>query len=331
MSKAGSARHLVMTVGVTLAMTVGGLLTAPAAQADESTPMTSTPAQTAPPAQTGEGMAPTTQTFDGEYVVEGGASMFAGNCFNARSLNVASRQYWDCGVERAALNISGETFADYQAEHLYLGNTFNVRGGTINLAGGVYEGNRFIANTIIIRGNALFVGRNSFEGQVVVKDPEQVAGEIYTGEITPRDADRISHEVDELVNCTGMMLAPFAFGRLDTAGEFANVTPNGEIAIHNLMAAGNDHDPLGRCADDLRRDEFAQFSAIATVDGPRDAATSSASFTHSELLLFHLSLMDCRDRMNAARPEGPGATLAALLECGESKTVTAKPSDSPAP
>lgn len=322
---------MLATAGATLAVTVGGLLTAPTVQADDSTPLTSAPAQTATPTQPGGGVAPTTMTFDGEYVVEGGASMFAGNCFNARSLNVAGRQYWDCGLERAALNISGEVFANYREEHLFLGNTFNVRGGTINLAGGVYEGNRFVANTIIIRGNALFVGRNSFEGQVIVKDPEQVAGEIYTGEITPGDIDRISYEVDELANCTNMLLSPQAFGRLDTAGEFANSTPNGEVAIHNVIAVANNYDPLGRCVDDLRRDDFAQFSAIATVDGPRNASASSAAFTHAELLLFHQELAECRDQMNAARPSGPGAALAALLDCGESKTVATKASDSPTP
>ncbi|WP_405585858.1 hypothetical protein [Streptomyces sp. NBC_01092] len=316
MERSGIARRALARVGATVAVALSGFLAVPAAQAEEGTaPMAPGSTSAVPHA---------TQSFDGEYVTVGGASIFAGNCFNARNITVGSAQYRDCGVERAALNITGDVLTRYHQENLYLGNSFNVRGGTINLAGGVYEGNNFVANTIIIRGNALFVGRNTFEGEVFVKDPDQIAGEVFfVDEITPTHADAIAADVDNLVNCTNTLLDPQAFGRLDTEGEFINSTMNGEVGIHNLIAAGNNTDEFGRCAQTLSASEFAHFSAIATVDGPRNVS-ASGTITHAELELFHRELQECGDQMNAARPQSPGAAVGALLDCGESMTVTSK-------
>ncbi|WP_227025886.1 hypothetical protein [Streptomyces fodineus] len=288
--------------------------------------MTVTPAQTATPTTPGQSEIPgTTQTFDGDYVVVDGASMFAGNCFNAREVNVASRQYRDCGVERAALNITGHVLTEYDREHLFLGNDFNVRGGTINLAGGVYLGNRFVANTIIIEGDALFVGRNTFEGQVFVKDPNQIAGQIFrVDDMTTTHQSQVASRVRDLLRCTNTLLEPQVFGQLDTAGEFANPSMDGQVRIHNLIAAGGVNDEVGRCAQLLGEDDYAHFSAIATVDGPRNPAMTDG-ITHAELELFRDELTECSEQMRIASGQGPGAALAALLDCGQSKTVQGKP------
>ncbi|MEU4267275.1 hypothetical protein [Streptomyces sp. NPDC026092] len=117
----------------------------------------------------------TTLTFDGDFRIEN-ASMFLGNIFNA-------------GHFRGGGTGAGPVEPEH--DNLYVGNTFRVR-GTIDLTGGVYHGNAFTARRIIIRGNALFVGGNSFTGDVQVEDPDLVAQEIYVGEITAAHADEIS-------------------------------------------------------------------------------------------------------------------------------------------
>ncbi|WP_235458400.1 hypothetical protein [Streptomyces olivochromogenes] len=186
-----------------------------------------------------------------------------------------------------------------------------------------------MANTIIIQGDALFVGRNTFEGQVFVKDPDQIAGEIYrVGDLTATHESQVTSRVRDLVRCTNTLLEPQAFGRLDNAGEFANPSTDGQVRIHNLIAAGGVNDEVGRCAHLLGEDEFAHFSAIATVDGPRNAMVTDG-ITHAELELFRDELTECSAQMDAASTHGPGAALAALLDCGESKTVQGKPEASP--
>ncbi|MFI6579155.1 hypothetical protein ACIBFB_25495 [Nocardiopsis sp. NPDC050513] len=324
------------TAGVTAAVTFGGFLATPAVQAQEDDPASianpahSTQLAEANPTEGTESdhaesqASQTTQTFDGDYVVVGGASMFVGNCFNARNINIDSRRYQDCGVERAALNITGDVMTEYHREHLFLGNDWEVRGGTIALNGGVYEGNNFVANTIIIRGNALFVGRNTFEGEVFVKDPDQIAGEVFfLDEITTQHVDTIGNRVDTLLNCTNQLLEPQAFGLLDTEGEYAVPTIDGEVGIHNLVAAANQTDEIGQCAQVLSDNHYAHYSAIATVDGPRNATAPNA-ITHAEIELFDRELRECRDQMNAARPQSPGAAVGALLDCGESMLTAPK-------
>lgn len=70
MQRAGIAKRAWAVVGATVALAVGGILTAPASQADDATPMTVTPAQTATPTTPGQSEIPsTTQAFDGDYVV----------------------------------------------------------------------------------------------------------------------------------------------------------------------------------------------------------------------------------------------------------------------
>ncbi|MFD3943659.1 hypothetical protein [Streptomyces sp. NPDC058579] len=117
----------------------------------------------------------TTLTFDGDFRVEN-ANMFLGNIFNGGRFRGGG---------------TGAGPADPEHDNLYVGDTFRVR-GTIDLTGGVYHGNAFTARRIIIRGNALFVGGNSFTGDVQVEDPDLVAQENYLGEITAAHADEIS-------------------------------------------------------------------------------------------------------------------------------------------
>ncbi|MFI1004287.1 DUF4157 domain-containing protein [Streptomyces galbus] len=126
---------------------------------------------------------PTVLTFEGVFRVEGDASLFLGNLFDGGSYRARSRQQ------------EGPTdggFPDPTREDLYIGNTFRIRGGTITLSGGVYFHNSFSAKRIIIRGNAVFVGGNTFHGEVEVEHPDQVAQEIYVGTFTDAPADQVT-------------------------------------------------------------------------------------------------------------------------------------------
>jgi hypothetical protein len=116
------------------------------------------------------------------------------------------------------------------------------------------------------------------------------------------------------------------FGSLETAGEFANPTGDGYVGLNNVIAAADMNDEVGRCAHLLEQDDFAHFSAIATADGPRPALDQHG-LTHAELELFRDGLHDCLWQMGSATDGG--WSIAALLSCGQSKTVTTKPTASP--
>ncbi|WP_407284926.1 hypothetical protein [Streptomyces sp. BP-8] len=60
-----------------------------------------------------------------------------------------------------------------------------------------------------------------------------------------------------LGECSGELLSAQNFDRLEVDGEIANPTRNGEVGIHNLIAASNSTDEYGRCADELRENDFA--------------------------------------------------------------------------
>ncbi|MEU3787235.1 DUF4157 domain-containing protein [Streptomyces sp900129855] len=134
----------------------------------------------------------TVLNFDGDFTVEGNASMFIGNFFDAGHYNARSRQQEGRSGEQGADYAAGEAFPDYAREDLYVGNVFNIRGGSITLSGGVYFRNSFTAERIIIRGNAVFVGGNSFHGEVEVENPDLVAQEIHVGDIAGVHADRVT-------------------------------------------------------------------------------------------------------------------------------------------
>ncbi|QES48790.1 hypothetical protein DEJ50_14140 [Streptomyces venezuelae] len=131
------------------------------------------------------GSAPVTRVmvFDGDFQIEGDAQYFLGNVFEGNAFTADSRQPAGHG---------DEPFVNFTHEDHYLGNTFNIQ-GTITLSGGVYYGNTFRAQRIVIRGNSVFVGRNNvLQGEVEVENPDQVAQEIYLGEITGAHATRIT-------------------------------------------------------------------------------------------------------------------------------------------
>ncbi|MFD6529169.1 DUF4157 domain-containing protein [Streptomyces sp. NPDC060184] len=135
---------------------------------------------------------PTVLNFDGAFSVEGNASMFIGNLFDAGRFGAWSSRPGGRRGERAADRTEDGGFPDPTHDDLFVGNTFSVRGGTITLSGGVYFRNAFSAERIIIRGNAVFVGGNSFHGEVRVENPDSVAQEIYVGEITGAHADSVT-------------------------------------------------------------------------------------------------------------------------------------------
>ncbi|KUN41089.1 hypothetical protein AQJ30_04185 [Streptomyces longwoodensis] len=126
---------------------------------------------------------PTVLEFEGVFRVVGDASLFLGNLFVGGSYRAWSRQ-------QESRTEGG--FPDPTREDLYIGNTFRIRRGTIILSGGVYFYNSFSADRIIIRDNAVFVGGNTFHGEVEVENPDQVAQEIYVGTFTNARADRVT-------------------------------------------------------------------------------------------------------------------------------------------
>ncbi|KUO09786.1 DUF4157 domain-containing protein [Streptomyces sp. DSM 15324] len=134
---------------------------------------------------------PTVLNFEGDFTVEGDASMFIGNVFDADNFSAWSRRQGGRRGEQGADHTEGG-FPDYTREDLYIGNTFRILGGTITLSGGVYLHNSFSADRIIIRGNAVFVGGNTFDGEVEVENADQMAQEIYVGHIAHRPAGRVT-------------------------------------------------------------------------------------------------------------------------------------------
>ncbi|MEJ8658669.1 hypothetical protein [Streptomyces sp. MS1.AVA.4] len=305
----GRVKRAMVAACAMAAVAGGGLIAAPAVHADGAG---------------GDQRANPGQVFDGTFRAGDNQTQFIGSCFTARgSATFGGPRHTDCGVDRVTYNVTGEAFRTNRAQHTYIGNVIDVRGGSVTLAGGVYEGNRIIADRILILGNAVLVGGNQLEGEVEVANPDSVAGEFYTDRVVTDDIQRIADGLNEAERATGWFLSEAEFNRLDTEGEIGGQGPDGRVGLHNVLAATGSQDEYGNQARVLARNDSSLFSAVVTANGPRDPDEEDPTATREDFQLLNSHIRECREEMERTFPQGAGAALNALLACSSRSTTAA--------
>jgi hypothetical protein len=289
-----------------MAAAAGILIGAPAAQADDLSQSR----------EHASGDVPTLR-FEGTFTVGPGGNLVAGNCFTGGPNSTATFgiEPRDCGVERAVYNASGGAFRANSQLHAYLGNQINLRGGTVYLGGGIFEGNNIAADKIVILGDAILVGNNNFDGEVVVENPDSVAGEVYVDRVLREDVNYTHARLYEYQRTAAWFLSEANFNRLDNEGELGGSPPDGRVGLHNVVAAATGNDLHAEYARHLANTDFALFSAIETVNGPRDPEEGTRSIRREDFQRFHDQIVECRREMERALPSGNGAALAAAFNC----------------
>ncbi|MEV7027993.1 hypothetical protein [Kitasatospora sp. NPDC093558] len=244
----------------------------------------------------GEGPGSGPQSGDGPT----GSSFFIGNCITANHMTVAPDVIPFCGVARAAYNATGDVLTRHAR---FVGNDIRVMGGTLRISGGIWEGNRIIADKIVIQGNAIFVGNNRFIGNVYVED-----------------IDSIANELDDLQACTDHFLSDYVATEHD--GESALHPRETGIHTYNIAAASRIpvHDSFDylhkRCGELLKENDYSYFSAVATARHPRANLTSNPVIRYDDLQAMSRELKSCRGKMRAAKNRsGAGPALRTLLNC----------------
>ncbi|MFJ5534774.1 hypothetical protein [Streptomyces sp. NPDC093261] len=182
-----------------------------------------------------------------------------------------------CAVARAAYNASGDVLTRHQR---FLGNSFEVRDGSIHISGDIFENNAFVADKNVIRGSAMCVGNNRFIGHVYVGDVDPIVGEL------PRSQECNDHFLPE-------------YARTDSEGESALHKRDDGITTRGIRAA--ESEPGGNwrpgthrdCAAFLAANDFAAFSAIAIAQQPRDSLAHEPVIRYADLKAIYWSLGTC--------------------------------------